>query len=55
MVAHPVTQAMASQLQLDILDLSKASQSYWGCSNTSNKAGAEDGEEITPVAGTGNE
>ena len=39
MVAHPVTQVMASQLQLDILDLSKVASTCWGCTNTSNGLG----------------
>ena len=36
MVAHPVTQVMASWLQLEILDLSKVPWTCWGCSNTSS-------------------
>ena len=39
MVAHPVMQVMASQLQLDILDPSKFAWTYWGGSNTSSGLG----------------
>ena len=39
MVAHPVTQVMASYLQLEILDLSKVAWTCWGVSTPSSGLG----------------
>ena len=55
MVAHPVTQVIGEQAFVDILDLSWVASICWGRFYTQQWAGAEDGEEIRPVAVTGNE
>ena len=39
MVAHPVTQVIGEQAIVDILDLSKAAWTCWGCTNTSSGLG----------------
>ena len=47
-------QLIGEQALVDILDLSEVAWTCWGVS-TPQWAGAEDGEEIRPAAGTGNE
>ena len=46
--------SFGEQALVDILDLSEAAWTCWGCFYTQQWARAEDGEGSRPAAGTGN-
>ena len=55
MGALPVTQVIGKHALVDVLDLSEVAWTCWGVFLHWQWAGAEDGEGVRPLAGTGNE